>query len=66
MKRSEMLEIISDAVQPCNSTYKESRDRTAERILTIMEKLEMRPPNWYNDEFGDYEASQASKYWEEE
>lgn len=49
MKRSDMLEILSDAVQPCNSTYKTSRDKTAERILDIMEKAGMLAPNYKSD-----------------
>ena len=44
MKRSDMLEIISDVLHPCNSTYKDSRDNTAARILTIMEKAGMLSP----------------------
>ena len=67
MKRSDMLEIISDALQPCNSTYKVSRDKTAERILDIIEKFRMEPPqNGYTvDRYNDYERIPNYK-WEAE
>ena len=44
MKKSNMLEIIEDAISPCNSTYKDSRVRTSARILKVIEEAGMLPP----------------------
>ncbi len=44
MKRSDMLTLISDAIKPCNSMHKSSRDKAAERILDAIEEAGMVPP----------------------
>jgi hypothetical protein len=44
MKRSEMLSIIEEAIAPCNSCYKEHREKAAKRILDAIEEKGMLPP----------------------
>ena len=51
MKRSEMLLEIEEALQPCNSTYKTSRVKTAKRLLDLIEDLGMLAPAYHLEIF---------------
>lgn len=38
MKREEILKAIEEVISPCNSCYKEHRERCAKRVLQVVEK----------------------------
>ena len=44
MTREQMLELIENSISPCNSTYKDHRKKTANRVLEVIEDAGMLPP----------------------
>ena len=66
MKRTEMLELIEEVLHPCNGTYKTSREKTAKRVLDLIEEEGMLPPceNCINNLPCDYYC-QGAGIWEE-
>ena len=65
MKRSEMISLISSKICPHLGAIN-LVERIAYDVLKEIEKAGMRPPNWYNDEFGMYDPIQASENWDKE
>lgn len=45
MKRSEMLSIIAEAINPCISAYDKHKVSAAQRVLDEIEKAGMLPPH---------------------